>query len=272
MREHGLFLSGKIKTGVVDTPHHYHTGYEIILVEDGEIDAIIGNKRYRAGAGSVVCIGNLDEHNVEVIQPPYRRLYLILDSAQTDRKVESHELLAPFKTRTEDFSPVVTLSEEEFAEAKDLALRILQEAEKDLPYADKMMDSLVCALLVKLFRAMQPSLTFLSTPQFSTAANVQTFLDANFQETITLEEIAAQFFVNKYYLSHIFKQYTGFSVMQYLQKARLAYAKKLLSTTDLSVRDISTQCNFGDESNFIRCFKREYAATPLAYRKAVQKK
>ena len=39
MREHGLFLSGKIKTGVVDTPHHYHTGYEIILVEDGEIFA-----------------------------------------------------------------------------------------------------------------------------------------------------------------------------------------------------------------------------------------
>lgn len=271
MREHGLFLSGKIKTGVVDTPHHYHTGYEIILVEEGEIDAIIGNKRYRAGAGSVVCIGNLDEHNVEVITPPYRRLYLILDSAQTDRMMESHALLALFKTRTEDFFPIVKLDEQGFAEAKDLTMRILEEANAAQPYAEKVIESLVCTLLVKLFRAMQPSLTFLSAPQYSVAANVQTFLDENFQETITLEEIAARFFVNKYYLSHIFKQYTGYSVMQYLQKARLAYAKKLLSSTNLSVRDISTQCNFGDESNFIRCFKREYAATPLSYRKAVQK-
>ena len=162
------------------------------------------------------------------------------------------------------------LNEEDFRQVKAAIGRILTESERRLPYAQKAIDGEISALLVRLFRTAQPSLTFLAAPQFSLAASVQKFLDERFRDSLTLDAVAAQFFVNKYYLSHVFKQFTGHSVMQYLQKARLAYAKKLLSTDSLSVREISAQCNFGDESNFIRCFKREYGATPLAYRKAVR--
>ena len=56
------------------------------------------------------------------------------------------------------------------------------------------------------------------------------------------------------------------SPMQYVTQSRLNRAKVLLLKTELSVMDIARQCGYGDMSNFIRRFRREFQQTPLQFR------
>ena len=54
--------------------------------------------------------------------------------------------------------------------------------------------------------------------------------------------------------------------MQYVTKCRIAHAKKLLDETELTVREISTQCGYDETTNFFRNFKRSEGVTPTEYR------
>ncbi|MCI6583305.1 MAG: helix-turn-helix transcriptional regulator [Oscillospiraceae bacterium] len=49
--------------------------------------------------------------------------------------------------------------------------------------------------------------------------------------------------------------------------ARLALAKRLLKTTDISVNETARSCGYDDESYFMKLFKKQFGITALAYRK-----
>ena len=68
-----------------------------------------------------------------------------------------------------------------------------------------------------------------------------------------------------------FKKITNCTLIDYLSKQRVSYAKKLLITTDLSVLEISGIIGYESVSHFIRKFKSEYGKSPLQYRKEHQK-
>lgn len=57
-------------------------------------------------------------------------------------------------------------------------------------------------------------------------------------------------YVNKYYVSHVFKKYTGVAPMAYVTKMRMTLAKKLLEETELSASEISRRCGYLDTTNF----------------------
>lgn len=92
------------------------------------------------------------------------------------------------------------------------------------------------------------------------------YLDTNYSRSVTLGGIARQLTVSKYYLSHMFKQSTGFSVMGYLNYRRIAEAKQMLAHTDKSVADIGTDCGFMNAQHFYRMFKKMSGMPPGRYR------
>ena len=63
------------------------------------------------------------------------------------------------------------------------------------------------------------------------------------------------------------KQSTGRSVGAWIDIVRIQRAKRLLSSTDLSIIDIATSVGVEDQSYFSRLFKKEAGITPSAYRK-----
>ena len=93
------------------------------------------------------------------------------------------------------------------------------------------------------------------------------YIDGHYTGEISLEELAAECLVSKYYLSHLFTKSTGKSIGRYILDKRMYMAKYLLSSTDLSVEQVSLQCGFSDSAYFCRLFKKEENCTPTQYRK-----
>ncbi|WP_297428315.1 AraC family transcriptional regulator [Clostridium sp.] len=98
------------------------------------------------------------------------------------------------------------------------------------------------------------------------------FIDNNFKENISLDEIASRYDITKEYLATIFKKYMGITVGTYLKNKRLKAAYIDLVNTDLSINQLAFDNGFPNIKSFINSFKEYYGKTPYAYRKDLENK
>lgn len=105
------------------------------------------------------------------------------------------------------------------------------------------------------------------TNKVSSLDNIKSFLDEHYTETLSLDEISEKFYINKFYLTRIFKEKYDLTIMDYILQQRVTKAKELLRFTDLTVADISEKVGFKDANYFSRIFKKIENLTPSGYRK-----
>jgi AraC-like DNA-binding protein len=96
------------------------------------------------------------------------------------------------------------------------------------------------------------------------------YIDANYQDSLTLDLLAKLCNVTGSYLSTVFKKETGVTVTDYIHKTRVRQSLILLNTTSLSIQEIAQRCGYSDVNYFIRTFKKYQQLTPKAYRKMIQ--
>ena len=89
----------------------------------------------------------------------------------------------------------------------------------------------------------------------------------NFNTPINLDNLVADIFLSKDYFRQLFKNTTGMSVTDFIQKTRIEEASKLLLTTKRSVFDIAGDCGFMDIKFFYKTFKKLTGKTPGDFRK-----
>ena len=78
--------------------------------------------------------------------------------------------------------------------------------------------------------------------------------------------------ISPYYLSHIFKDKTGRTFIEYLTEVRINYARELCLDQSLSIKDISERCGYLNTTYFYKVFKKIVGSTIGEYRKKKQKK
>lgn len=86
------------------------------------------------------------------------------------------------------------------------------------------------------------------------------------EDKITLDDIANEINLSVGYISTLFKENMGMSIMKYLKKLKIERAKVLLESTNKSILEISTLLSFCDQSNFTKAFKYFVGVTPINYR------
>lgn len=84
---------------------------------------------------------------------------------------------------------------------------------------------------------------------------------------LTLTFLADEFHVSAIYVSKSVKKVSGISFIDYLNRLRIDEAKRILSETDESVRDIAGEIGYDSDKNFIRVFKKYEGVTPGQFRK-----
>lgn len=114
----------------------------------------------------------------------------------------------------------------------------------------------------EFFRGADPILP----EDVSLAERTVTWLQAHYQDRITLGTTARALGTSTSTLVHRLKRETGKSFKQLLTEIRIAEAKKLLATTALSLSEIGTRTGFADQSHFTRTFKQAINLTPGQFR------
>ena len=94
----------------------------------------------------------------------------------------------------------------------------------------------------------------------------------NMKESITIEKIAKQVYMNPTYFCEYFKNQTGETVHDFVTSTRINKARELLLTTNLKVYEISEQVGYADTKYFSKLFKRYYGELPSKYKEKVKTK
>lgn len=105
-------------------------------------------------------------------------------------------------------------------------------------------------------------------------ANLQTcaadlamqYIQQNFAEKLTVEELASRCGVSVYHFIRLFKRSQNCTPHEYIMGVRLRQGVRLLLTTDMTVGEIAISVGFHSASHFSSCFKSHYGMTPREYR------
>ncbi len=101
----------------------------------------------------------------------------------------------------------------------------------------------------------------------STAEAVRQALDERLYQRVRLDELAASLYLSRTHMIRLFRQAYHITPYQYLLKGKLRLARSLLVDTRLSIREISSQLAFTDESYFSKVFRAETGYAPAEYRR-----
>ena len=98
--------------------------------------------------------------------------------------------------------------------------------------------------------------------------DIKTFLDKNFQEDITLEDISSITKLSVVHILRIFKKEFGLPIHSYILNRKVHYAKELLSE-NIPIIEVALSSGFFDQSHLNKSFKRVFQLTPKEYQKNI---
>ena len=99
---------------------------------------------------------------------------------------------------------------------------------------------------------------------------VSEFVNNNIDKTLTLNELSGVVGMSPYYFSRLFKKATGYTPHQYVIKARIERAKKMLRDSNLPIAQISMEVGYESQSHFTMVFKRLTGLTPAEFMRRAQ--
>ena len=248
-----------------------HNAYQILYILEGKLSLEIAGNRSSFSAPALVFVGNYEPHMIQEVSPRYVRYVLTLDPHQVNAQVKPEILQSVLS-----FHPIG------FCHALDITpiadeVRFLMERlyrEWQLPENEKLPgeEALLLSFLLYRIRLLSPS-HFASrkfgAPEMTVAA-VRMELETNFSSKLNLDELAGRVHVSRYYLPHIFKQATGYTLQEYLALCRISFACQQLAESDKSIREIAELSGFHDMSNFSRSFRKMVGSSPSDFRKKIR--
>ncbi|AHM64223.1 chemotaxis protein CheY [Paenibacillus polymyxa] len=112
-------------------------------------------------------------------------------------------------------------------------------------------------------QALTPS----HSPNNPTIRDIARYLDAHYDEDISLQDIASRFYLSREYISRKFKQEYGVNLSDYLCQIRMSKAKLLLLNDKLRLHHIAGMVGYQDEKYFGKVFKKLEGVTPGEFRR-----
>lgn len=155
---------------------------------------------------------------------------------------------------------------------------IVISGHSDFSYAQRALNSGVCHFMLKPVDALEGLRMLLKVrdrlqnksvpdaPRHHAIDEIMQYMRTNYQQRLSLEDVADHFYMNKTYLSELFKKETGKSFVQFKNEIRVERAKVLLRSSDDLISSVSEQCGFEDAGYFSAVFKLMTQKTPQQYR------
>jgi len=239
---------------------HTHNHMELFYIVGGKGQFLIQDQLYPVNVNNLVIINpNITHTEVSLNAQPLEYIVLGIEGIELANSANSN-------------GQFNILDHFESAEISSCLRNILREMEQKSTGYEDVCQAFMEILIIRLMRST--SLAVPAEPQIisgnSQCAAVRRYIDLHFKEALTLEQLAENVHMNKYYLSHAFKREYGISPINYMIGKRIEESKYLLAETDLSMSQISQLLGFSSLSYFSQVFRRTQAISPMEYRQSTK--
>ena len=255
-----------------DFEFHYHDFNKIIIFISGDVTYIIEGKSYKLKPWDILLVGRNDLHLPLISETTtYERIVLWLnpifleEHKKSDCDLENCFLLARERRlnliRTDNIA--INSIKQNLIE--------LENAVKDTSFGSNILrNSLFLQLMVKINRLFldMDSVKGLDDVRYDPRIDqILSYINDHLDSNLSIEVLSGKFYLNKYYLMHLFKIETGYTLYNYIQKKRAIKASNLI-LSGMQAGEVCSRCGFEDYSTFVRTFKKEFKLSPKQYYKA----
>jgi AraC-like DNA-binding protein len=259
----------------MDHTFHWHNYLEISYVKQGMGRYYIENKTYDMQKGDIIVINNIEPHYMEVLPPRKMIQPVVMFDPKlvwsNETQMFDYQYLNPFFDRSSNFSNRID-------SRSDIGRKIFQllteiEDEYTLkPVGYKLMIKAkilhIITYLIRHFQDSDKQLQYISCKEqkLKKLEPVLAYINLNYSNKISLEELSSKAFMSPNYFCSFFKDSTGFSPIEYINKVRISKVIQLLKSGNKGIYEISLECGFTNLANFNKMFKRFTGMPPSKVR------
>ena len=246
---------------------HNHDFFEMTIFLSGKVHLSINGKRYTCTRGDIAIIppGVVHENAIEATEN-YERFVIWLSKEYIAELSTSADFKKIFEAAQ---NPPIYVKHFEFALFSTMCQLVGAILEEQVRFGFGSREIQECSLAIMLLWWSRYFFDFTEEVkpdrQNVLINGLLAYIDDHLGEDLSLDSLAAKFFVSKYHLSHLFRSAMGTSIHQYVLKKRLrAASAAVLEGTDLN--KAAVDCGFEEYSSFYRAFCREYGMSPSKWR------
>lgn len=265
----GFLYCHSYKEQPSDITTHIHDGYEIFYYISGDLTYYIEGQAYQLKPHDIIITNRRELHRIVFhSQMPYERKFIHFKPEYVSTFLQS-EVLNPFyylERRKLGFFNKIESDEVISSGISSLWDKIEEVSREDTAENNFMIKLLFMQMLIEINKAYSRNKSFVTDSVINNdkVVEILDYINNHIDRKITLDLLENMFFVNKYYLCHIFKQSTGFTVNEYITYKRVMKAQELLNKK-IPVLEVSDAVGFGDYSNFYKTFKKIVGCSPKKY-------
>ena len=245
--------------------HAHEDLAELVLIFSGESDYLIHNKKYHVKAGDLLVYNSGVVHD-EYAEPE--------DGVGFYCAAIGNLALPglPANTLCTKDAGFVFPTGERFEEIRTLMEMMFFNLVTAEPDAERFCDSIMRALIDKalvVIRAAAESAKPSGAGKEPSAIGqqVKDYIDQHYAEPLTLESIGRALYMSPWYVSHVFKEMSGYSPIQYLLRRRIGEAQTLLMSTKEPIAEIALRVGYESQSHFNAQFTKQVGMPPNQFRK-----
>lgn len=244
---------------------HHHDFYEVYLFLGGQVQFQVEAKSFLLEPGDFLLISPQELHKPLIgTGSIYERMVLWIDrSFLSSLCTQDMDLAACFDPEMPGHTNLLRPGKVRSAHLKGLLENLIREYYDTQAGSGIYTQGLLMQFLVEINRLAGQSTGKLSAEP-DLVSQVIAYIGNHYQEELTLEALAKQFYVSKFYLSHEFRARVGVSIHRYIIFRRLLQARDLMAA-GIGPGQVYQSCGFGDYANFYRAFKAEYGISPREF-------
>ncbi|MCX8128752.1 MAG: AraC family transcriptional regulator [Clostridia bacterium] len=248
-----------------------HDVYEIFFLISGKVTYLIEGKSYKMKTGDILLINSSELHKPVLESGEiYERIIIwIRPDFLYRHSSEKCDLTLCFNLALDNKHNLIRLNPEMLRTVRNAIVLLEQSCGTSEFGSHILKNAYLMEIIVYLNRYFISSASNgieLDISYNEKVDRLLSYINGSLSEKLTLDNLSARFFLNKYYLLHEFKKFTGYSLHQYILRKRLILAKSLLKEGK-QINEVCEECGFGDYSNFIRAFSKAFGVSPKKYYK-----
>lgn len=247
-----------------DVSRHWHDSIELLFVLAGEVTVLAGGRQTVLTKDDVLLINSNTAHELHADECVIIALQIKLSKFDLPEKL-LRELYF-------DCDSTTASGTKDFSRLKQLIANMIQRnaAKNDTTIlSNRAMAYSLLHELMENFGAEKPAGDPYARKHLERLNSIIHYINAHYQEQLTLNQLAEQQHLSTPYLSSFFDKYMGVNFSTYYTNLRLDHAMQNLIDSDVPVEQLAVNNGFADARAFVRAFKKKYGIIPSVYRRNI---